>query len=312
MKNIIKRIAPIVLLLIAFSCADNTLDPLQFDFVKKGVILALRGEQLQNIYFNGEPGAEFVPLIATGEETFDFDAELLAQDPSVLESFDIYVIKGTGASRERVHLTNVPASAFKSTDDYRNPWVSVSLKLKDIVAALGLGPFPLSSEHVQELVTTYKFGVNIEIDLNLKDGSKVLAEDLVASGLYQSNQFYPAQKLNYAVINFCAYDAPSWAGTYTANEIYSNSAYGPYEVTLSPDLLVENRFWLDNFWDYGMAAYIDFTPSTNPDDQIVVFPEQTVDGATLTGSGTYDQCTNKLKIQTSYAGYEWRYEFAKN
>src|SRR5688572_8183967 len=119
MKNIITKITAIVLVAIAFSCADNTLDPLQFDFVKKGAILALRGEQLENIYFNALPGAQFNPRAIDGTESFDFDAEILAEDPSVLESFDIYVVKKP--SGERVHLMNVPASEFKSTDDYRNP-----------------------------------------------------------------------------------------------------------------------------------------------------------------------------------------------
>ena len=311
MKNIKSRITAIVCLLMVFACADNTLDPLQFDFVKKGVILALRGQQLENIYFAGEPGAEFVPLIATGNETFDFEAELLAEDPSVLESMDIYVIKQVGTTSERVFLTNVPASAF-TQGEYKNPSVSVSLDLSDVTDKLGLGSYPLSEADINTLITTYKFGVRIEIDLNLADGSKVLAEQLVASGLYQSNQFYPAQKLVWAVVNYCAYDESAWAGSYTANEIYASSAYGPYTVTLTPDPDVENRFWLDNFWDYGFVAYIDVTPSTNPEDQIVIFPEQTVEGATLTGSGTYDQCTGTFKIQTVYDVYEWRYEFTKD
>jgi hypothetical protein len=95
MKNIFKSFALILIVTLAISCADDSLDPLQFNAVKKGSILALRGTQLQNIYVLGKPGYEFFPKIYSGTEKFEFDAEYLAEDPSTLESIDIYVIKRT-------------------------------------------------------------------------------------------------------------------------------------------------------------------------------------------------------------------------
>jgi hypothetical protein len=201
------------LLALTFSCADESLDPLKFKEVKKGSVLALRGTQLQNIYFNGLPGADFIPTLLTGTEKFEFDAEYLSEDPTNLESFDVFVIKRNGSARERVFLKTVPFSEFKTTSDYLRPWVSVSINTSDILSKIGITPsYPLREEDVETLFETYKFGINLEIDLNLKDGSKVLASELVAAGLYQSNQFYPAQKLTYAVIKYCPEDLE---GTYS-------------------------------------------------------------------------------------------------
>ncbi len=49
---------------VVISCTDKSLDPLKFDQIKKGTILALRGTQLDNIYNQGIPGAEVFPKIA--------------------------------------------------------------------------------------------------------------------------------------------------------------------------------------------------------------------------------------------------------
>nr|MCU0357168.1 hypothetical protein [Cyclobacteriaceae bacterium] len=214
MKKITYKLLIALFAVLAFACADESLDPLQFNSVKKGTILALRGTQLQNIYFLGKPGAEFFPRIIEGDETFDFDAEILAEDPTTLASFDIYAIKripqadGT-VKLERVPLKNVPFSAFKSTPEFLRPWVSVSIKLTDILTALGLDY--TKEEDVETMLSVYRFGIAIESDLNLTDGSKVMAADIVASGLFQSNQFYPAQRLTYTVTDYCTFDASTWA-----------------------------------------------------------------------------------------------------
>lgn len=193
---------------LAVSCADESLDPLQMTSVKKGSILALRGTQLDNIYFKGLPGYEIFPRILDGTEKFEFDAEILAEDPSTLESFDIFVIKktksGSSFTRERLLLLNVPFSEFQQTEEYLRPWVSVSIDFDDILDVIGMDPS--SPTFGDDMLETYSTGISIESDLNLTDGSKVLASQLVAAGLYQSNQFYPAQKLNIAVTEYCAED----------------------------------------------------------------------------------------------------------
>jgi hypothetical protein len=197
---------------IAFSCEDTALDPLQMNNVKKGTILALRGQQLTNIYSLGLPGAELFPRAIEGTETFDFDAEFLAEDPSTLESFDIYAEKKlAGGAIERVLVKNVPGSEFKTTDDYLRPWVSVSIPMTDILAAIGIPDY--TDPAVQDiLLTTYKFGININSDINLTDGTVIPAADIVAAGLFQSDQFYPAQKLTYAMTDYCPEDI---GGTYS-------------------------------------------------------------------------------------------------
>lgn len=213
MKKIINSLFLVSLLVIGFSCEDPALDPLQFENIKKGTLLALRGTQLQNIYYKGVPGALMVPGILTGTEKFEFDGEYLSADPASIASLDVYVIKKTGLVAERVLLKNVPASDFKTTSDYPNPWVSVSIPINDILTKIGITPtYPLPQASLDKLFVDYKFGVGIETDVNLVDGTKVLAAELVAAGLYQSNQFYPAQILNYAVIKYCPEDLE---GTYS-------------------------------------------------------------------------------------------------
>jgi hypothetical protein len=212
MKKLIYSILTMVFAGIVFSCEDASLDPLQMDNVKKGTILALRGQQLTNIYSLGLPGAELFPRAIEGTETFDFDAEFLAEDPSTLESFDIYADKKlAGGAIERVHLKTVAGSEFKSTDDYLRPWVSVSIPVTDILAAIGI-PDYTDPDVPEILLTTYKFGINITSDINLTDGTVVPAADIVAAGLFASNQFYPAMKLTYAMTDYCPEDI---GGTYS-------------------------------------------------------------------------------------------------
>lgn len=174
---------------------------MQQTFVLKGTIIALRGDQLDAIYWNGDDyGAGFYYNAVTGTETFDYDAELLAEDPNSLESVDIFVIKKlTATTSERLLLTNVSGSTFKTDDTYRGPWTSISLKLSDILTKIGAD---LSTPAGQAaFFALYKTGIKMESDLNLKDGTKVLAKDLVASGLFDSDQFYPAMKMTYGVEN---------------------------------------------------------------------------------------------------------------
>ena len=200
---------------IVFSCEDASLDPLQMDNVKKGTILALRGQQLTNIYTLGLPGAELFPRAIEGTETFDFDAEFLAEDPSTLESFDIYVDKKVPGGTERVLVKTVSGSELKTTSDYLRPWVSVSIPATDILAAIGI-PDYTDPDVPEILLTDYKFGINITTDLNLTDGTIVPAANIVAAGLFASNQFYPAQKLTYAMTDYCPEDI---GGTYSFSTV---------------------------------------------------------------------------------------------
>lgn len=196
MKNtIIKSLMIGVLTTVGFSCADPELDPLQFEKVKKGTLLALRGDQLDAIYWNGEAyGAAFYANAVSGTETFDFDAEYLSEDASTLSSVDIFVIKRP--SKERIALTSVPASDFEMVEG--KSMASISLSLSSILTKLGADL--TTPAGIDAFMAAYaELGVTIESDLNLADGTKVLSKDLVAAGLYESDQFYPAQILTYGV-----------------------------------------------------------------------------------------------------------------
>lgn len=306
MNKIYKSFLLLAAMLVAVACADDSLDPLRIKTVGKGTILALRGQQLTNIYSLGKPGAEFYPRIISGTEVFKFDAEILATDPSVLESFDVYAVKripsGTSITLERKLLTNVPASQFVSDDTFRNPWVSVTIELTDILNALDLDY--TNPADVSTLLSTYKTGISIESDLNLVDGTKVLASEIVAAGLFSSNQFYPAQRLNYAVIDYCTFDASSWTGTFSATE---NSeffgGYGPYDVAVTADGTVANRFRVDNWYDSGIPIYFDLAVSTDVPSQIATIPEQpnpNNPARLISGTGTYNQCLGEITFNMTY------------
>jgi len=324
MKKLIYSLVIILAVAVVVSCSDDSLDPLQLKKVQKGTILALRGQQLQNIYVDGIPGAELFPKIATGSEKFQFDAEFLSEDPTTLASFDIYVIKNIGA-REKVLLANIPFSQFTTADGSR-PTVSVTLNAVDILTkALGHAPtYPngvLDDADIKTLLSTYAFGVQMEIDLNLTDGSKVYASDLVAAGLYASNQFYPAQKLTYAMTDYCPYDAASWSGQWFGDEVGPGVAspvggdnLGSF-VSIGP-----NKWRFDNFFGDGAGVFanIEFFPSSDPDTQIVKYLNDpgldyqvNVEGK-ISGSGTYNQCLQTLSLTTTYkvgtATYTWRYD----
>jgi hypothetical protein len=194
----------IFLFAIVVSCTDDSLDPLNFKSVKKGTLLALRGQFLQNIYQLGLPGAQFVPGLTDGSEKFTFDAEYLSGDPTTLSSIDVFVVDKDG---KRNALTSVAASGFTTSTSTGRPVVTVSIPLSDILPKLGYpATFPIGDDVAADMFVNYKNGITIETDLNLTDGSKVTPGDLVAAGLYQSNQFYPAQSLVYTVIKYCPED----------------------------------------------------------------------------------------------------------
>ena len=323
MKKVVYNLLAIALVGFALSCEDKSLDPLQFDKIMKGTVLALRGQALDNLYNEGIPAAELFPKIATGTEKFNFDAEFLSENPNSLSSVDIYVIKKNGAARDKVLIKNVPASEFKTTSDYKRPWVSISLPIVDVVKALGLsGTFPLSASEINTLLTTYAFGVNLELDLNLTDGSKVLASDLVAAGLFDSDQFYPAQKLTWAMTDYCAYNAGTWGGQWFGDEVGTGVASPPGGDNLGVFVaLGPNKWQMDNFFGdgAGVHAKIEFLPSTDPDTQIVQYLNdpglayQVNEEGKISGTGTYNQCLGTFSLATTYtigtATYKWRYDF---
>ena len=305
----------IMLLAVAISCTDKSLNPLQFDKIKKGTLLVLRGDALQTLYFDGAPIAVAAPETATGTETFEYDAMYLGENNSLLSSIDVYVVKGSGASTSRVLMMNVPASAFKTDGTYTGPWTHISLKFTDLLAKLGLDNTIPLSKAVQDalLKGDYKFGINIETDVNQTDGSQVPASAIVASGLFQSDQFYPAMKLNYPMIGFCPLDMTTWSGSYTSVESPGSTEVN--KVSRDADLANHpNRLWMDNFWGDGPNNFVywEMIPSTSPFDQVINIPDQTsTEGGDVsqTGPGSYDQCTGTMVLKCKYVIGGGTYKF---
>lgn len=312
MKTIYKSLFLISLFVIGFSCTDESLDPLQFANMKKGTIIALRGAALNSVYVQGKPIAEIFPRIATGTEKFVYEAEILADDPSTVASVDIYVIKRP--SLERVLLKNIPASAFTKSDKYLRPATTIELTVQEVFTKLGLSTtFPLDNATVTTLLTTYKFGIGIESDLNLTDGSKVLASEIVAAGLFQSNQFYPAMILTWAVTDYCTY-VENWAGDFDATELSEiNGSWGPYNTTMTLADAATHKYTTNNFYDSGWPLTITFTPSTSVATQIAKATGTVTTGSgnvyTYSGEGTYNQCLGEIALnmtisKNGVAGYD--------
>ena len=69
MKKIINSLFLTSLLVIGFSCADPALDPLKFEQISNGTILAIRGAA-QSKVVSGRPVAEIFPRIATASPMF--------------------------------------------------------------------------------------------------------------------------------------------------------------------------------------------------------------------------------------------------
>lgn len=312
MKKIYKSIFLIALAAIGFSCADESLDPIKLKEVKKGTILALRGQALDNLYNQGIPIAEVFPKIATGTEKFTFEAEILALDPATVASVDVFVIKKVGAASERILMTNVPFGSF-TTGAYLHPSTTITLNFPDALTAIGITPtFPLPQASVDILLSTYKFGIAVETDINLVDGTKVLASDIVAAGLFGSNQFYPAMVMTWAMTDYCPYDASIWGGSWVGTEIPGSVD----DNTLTQDGADPNKYIMDNWWGDGVDAYIIFTPSTDPSTQIVTVPTQTTsEGGVASGTGTYNQCLGEFTLNAKYVlggtTYNFLYVFTR-
>ncbi len=183
MKNIIKKIAIPAFCLLTFACADESLDPVRFNDLEKGSILALRGAAFESLNETGCSNL-FDKNNITGTEVFSFDADFLSEDPSSLQEVKVYARIRTGT---RVELKTVPASAFSVPDGERYPRGNVSIPLSEILTSLNV-------TNPQDLGL---FDIVIESDIYLTNGSVVGAASIVNSGLFESGIFYPAQRLNY-------------------------------------------------------------------------------------------------------------------
>jgi len=319
----IYSILTLALFAIIVSCTDDDLDPLNFKKVSKGTLLALRGDYLNAIYFDGVSGASFVPLITDGTDVFSFEGEFLSDNPALLESIDVYAEDSVGV---RTLLKNFPASAFKTGENGR-PVITVSFTLAEILPKIGVeAKFPLTQDVVDALLGdnpllgSYSAGINIVTDINLTDGTKVLADDMVATGLYQSDQFYPAMRLPFDLVRYCPYE-DNWDGAYKGLEILATDTNGPNPYTFTST--GANTYHVEGVYGaVGKTAPIEFDielgPSTSPDNQDVASVTTIVGGKALKlTKGAYEQCTGTITFAAvltdpaTKKDTKWTYQFNK-
>lgn len=104
-----------------------------------------------------------------------------------------------------------------------------------------------------------------------------------------------------------------FAADFNATEIYApDDMYGPYVLELEEDEDVPNKYWMHNFWDSGLNAYIVYDPLTN----MVSFPQQVPVAGFPTRIITSDPTTVSdgcsFTITTYYRGNVWDYEFVRS
>jgi hypothetical protein len=184
MKNII--IAGLCFILGFTACTDKTLDPLQFDQVKSGNMIALRGtavDNLNNRKFNG--AIDSFSISKPTNEKFEFDAEFLSSNPDNLKTIEVFAKSDKVTTRKKV--ATVDGGALSTKSGKGNPLGPVAIPLSTILTALG------------QKVTDFAKGdyITIECDLTLKDGGTVPANAIVHAQLTQSGIFYPAHSLFY-------------------------------------------------------------------------------------------------------------------
>jgi hypothetical protein len=101
------------------------------------------------------------------------------------------------------------------------------------------------------------------------------------------------------------FDGARWSGVAHSLEDYGGgSTYGPYDNNITQDPADPNVFYLDNFYDQGLVAKMQFDPASGT----VKFPDQTLGGKPLTNSsGTFVQCKGEAVINLNYDGGDWVY-----
>lgn len=184
MKN---TIIAVLLLMLGFSaCVDKTLDPLMFDQVKSGNMIALRGGAVDNLNNRKYLGAvDSFSISKPTTEKFEFDAEFLSSNPDNLKTIEIYATTDKITTRKKV--ISIDGATFSTKSATGNPKGSIAIPLTTILTALGVKATDFSRGD-------YIF---IQSDLILKDGGTVPASSIVHAELSESGIFYPAHSLRY-------------------------------------------------------------------------------------------------------------------
>lgn len=183
MKNILMFIMG--LFVFAAACTDPKLDPFKFDDIKKGSLIALRGDAVELLNDISNRGAMDTFNISgnVADYSLDFDADFLAEDINSLSEVQVYASLTNGSGRQRVGT--VPGSAFTLAAGAKYPTATVKIPLSAILTALGKSITDFTPNQY----------IYIECDLVLTDGSIVPASSFSNLSLYESLLFLPAHKM---------------------------------------------------------------------------------------------------------------------
>jgi len=185
MKRIMNRIIILTMFVLAFGCKDDSLDPFRLNELKKGSLLALRGDD--GTAGNLDPDQNFfLKENVTGTETFSYVADFVSEDQSLLESVEVYARILTGP---RTKVATVAGSSFVAPEAGKPRQGTVSVPLSAILTAVGKTAATAATLNRTDLI--------IESDIILTDGSTVPASAIINTGLFAAAAFFPAHALNY-------------------------------------------------------------------------------------------------------------------
>jgi len=230
----------ILLLGVTLACVDESKDPLKFNEVKKGILLALRGDAQDNLNNTGCTNSFFKNNII-GDEVFSYDADFLAEDQEALQEVQVYAAIPGG---DRVLVATVPGSVFVIPSGGRFKRGKVSVDLATILSALSLDATATANLGTSDL--------KITSDILLKDGSKVLASAATNSSLFESVIFQPAMNLIY-----CANDKADFVPVATTKMLGVAGVVVPLKVGVSDTLHIKyNQAKIET------APIVSFTPAS--------------------------------------------------
>jgi hypothetical protein len=155
-----------------------------FDQIKQGALLGLRGEAVDSLDAFGF--ADKFSKTAAVADVFKFDADFICENISNLAKVTVYAKFKAGA---RVKVAEVDGSKFVVPTGGKYPRGNISIPLQTILTAIG--------KTKADFNPAFFDSIDIESDLDLKDGGKVPASAIINSSLFESAHFYPAQKLSY-------------------------------------------------------------------------------------------------------------------
>jgi len=187
-----------LLLSVAFvaACADESLDPVKFNEVKKATILALRADAFNALNASADGcAAAFFKNNIIGTEVYSIDTDFLAEDQESLQEVQLYgqLRPASSTAGPRVLIATIPGSAFALPAGSKVKRGIVSAPLSTIMSKLGLTTATAADLKIKDIA--------MSMDLVLTDGSKVLASALNNPNLFQSVIFYPAMALPYCALD---------------------------------------------------------------------------------------------------------------